>query len=103
MADPKGAKATMPADGAGVDARNMIIVAMEGLTKADRTSLEQELEEEMVEWWHRKLACFQKTRQGIVKKADVAAAFGTMVYRSSLSPEDLVQLVDVSVASMMLI
>jgi hypothetical protein len=52
----------------------------------------------MTERRRKKLACFQKTRHGIVKKADTAAASRTKV-DSPLSPEDLVQLVDVSVAS----
>jgi hypothetical protein len=47
----------------------------------------------------RKLACFQKTHNGIVKKADTTTASGTKVNSSSLSPEDLIQLVDVSVVS----
>jgi ATP-dependent protease HslVU (ClpYQ) ATPase subunit len=86
------------ADGTGVQARNNIHVAMEDLTEEDRKELEHELEEEMVERRHKKLACFQKTRHGIVKKADTAAASRSKV-DSSLNLEDLVQLVDVLVAS----
>jgi hypothetical protein len=71
---------------------------MEDLTEADRKELEKELEEEMAERWHKKLECFQKTRHGVVKKADTMAASGIKV-DASLSPKDLVQLVDVSVAS----
>jgi hypothetical protein len=45
-------------NGAGVDTRNTIVVAMEDLTEADRRELEKELEEDMVERWRKKLACF---------------------------------------------
>jgi hypothetical protein len=98
MADPKGVKATTPADGVGVDACNMISVAMEDLTEEDRRAMECELEEEMAERRCKKLACFQKTRHSIVKKADMAATSSTTV-NYLLSPEDFVQLVDVTVAS----
>jgi hypothetical protein len=53
----------------------------------------------MVEIRRRKLACFQKTRNVIMKKANTATTSGIKVNSSSLSPEDLVQLVDVSVMS----
>jgi hypothetical protein len=52
----------------------MIAVVMEDLAKADRKELERELEEEMADRRQRKLACFQKTRNGVVKKADTSAA-----------------------------
>jgi ribosome recycling factor len=77
------------ADGTGVQARNNIHVAMENLTEEDRKELEHELEEEMGERRRKKLACFQKTRHGIVKKADTAAASRSKV-DSSLNLEDLV-------------
>jgi hypothetical protein len=72
---------------------------MEDLVEEDRRATEQELKEEMVERRHKKLACFQKMRHDIVKKADPTAASSTKVNSSSLSPEDLIQLVDVSVTS----
>jgi hypothetical protein len=58
MADPKGVKPAAPVNGAGVDTRNTIVVAMEDLIEADRRELEKELEEDMVERWRKKLACF---------------------------------------------
>jgi ribosome recycling factor len=72
-----------------VQARNTIHVAMEDLAKENRKELEHELKEEMVERQRKKLACFHKTRNGVVKKADTAAASGTKV-DSPLSPEELV-------------
>jgi hypothetical protein len=51
MADPKGGKATSVVDGAGVQARNTIHLAMEDLAEEDRKEVEWELEEEMVERW----------------------------------------------------
>jgi hypothetical protein len=85
-------------DGVGVHARNEILVAMEDLAKADRKELEKELEEEMTEVWRWKLVCFQKTRNGVVKKADTSVVTGAKV-NTQLSPEDLIHMVDVSVAS----
>jgi hypothetical protein len=85
-------------DGVGVQARNEILVAMEDLAKADRKELEKELEEEMTEMWRWKLVCFQKTRNGVVKKADTSVVTGAKV-NTQLSPEDLIHMVDVSVAS----
>jgi hypothetical protein len=98
MADPKGSKAMTTVGGASVQARSTIAVAMEDLAEANRKELEKELEEEMAERRRKKLACFQKTHHGIVKKADTAAASGTKM-DSPLSLEDLVQLVDISAAS----
>jgi hypothetical protein len=43
---------------------------MEDLTEADMKELEREFEEEMVERRQRKLVCFQKTRNDVVKKAE---------------------------------
>jgi hypothetical protein len=92
MADPKGSKGGTTMDGVNVQTRNAILVEMEDLAEADRKELERELKEEMAKARRRKLACFQKMRNGVIKKADNAADV-------SLSPEDLVQLVDVFVAS----
>jgi hypothetical protein len=83
MADHKGSKAT---------------TTMEDLTEVDKKELEKELEEDMVERQRKKLACFQKTHHNFIKKVDTTAASGTKV-DYPLSPKDLVQLVDVSVAS----
>jgi hypothetical protein len=89
MVVPKGAKATMPTKGTGVDACNTISVAMEDLSEEDRRAMERELEEEMAERQHKKLACFQKTCHGVIKKADTTAASNTKV-NYPLSPEELV-------------
>jgi hypothetical protein len=43
---------------------NMIGVAMEDLSKAERRALENELELEMAEARRKKLSCLQKTRTG---------------------------------------
>jgi RNase P protein component len=76
----------------------MIVVAMQDLAEADWKELEKELEEKMAERRQRKLAFFQKTRNGVVRKAYTAPASGVKV-NASLSPEDLVHMVEVSVAS----
>jgi hypothetical protein len=51
-----------------VGPHNTIDVAMEDLPEAERRALEKELEEEMAEVRRKKLACFQKTCTGVVKK-----------------------------------
>jgi hypothetical protein len=97
MADPKGSKA-VTTDGAAIHGKNAINVALENLTKEDRKAVKQELKKEMAELRKRKLACFQKMRNGIVKKADTATASGSKV-NSHLSTEDFAPIVDISVAS----
>jgi hypothetical protein len=52
----------------------------------------------MAERRQRKPTCFQKMRNGVIKKADTAATTDAKV-SAQLSPEDLVHMVDVSVAS----
>jgi hypothetical protein len=49
----------------------------------------------MAERRRQKLVCFQKTHHDIIKEVDTIAASKV---DSSLSPKDLVQLIDVSVA-----
>jgi hypothetical protein len=95
MADPKGGKPTAVVDGAGVHPKNAISMAMEDLSEEDLKEIERELETEMAEIWRKKLACFQKTCNGVIKKAVTMAASASKV-NAQLSPEDLV---DVSVAS----
>jgi hypothetical protein len=53
----------------------------------------------MVELRRKKLACFQKTHNGIMKKVDTTTTSGAKVNSFPLSPEDLIQLVDISVTS----
>jgi hypothetical protein len=84
-------------DGVAVHPKNAISVAVEDLCKEDREEIEHELKAEMAERHSKKLACFQKTRYGVIKKADMATTSRTKV-DTLLSPKDLVQLVDVSVA-----
>jgi ribosome recycling factor len=97
MADPKGSRASVVVDTAGVEAKNTINVTMEDVAEEDRKEIEKELEEEMAEI-RRKLACFQKMRNGVIKKADMTSV-STAKVTSNLSPEDLVHMVDVSIAS----
>jgi hypothetical protein len=89
MADPKGGKAAMASDDAGVQARNTIHVAMEDLAEEDRKELEHELKEDMAERQRKKLACLRNPCHGVVKKANTAAASETKL-DSPLSPKDLV-------------
>jgi hypothetical protein len=51
-----------------VGPHNTIGVAIDDLLKVERRVLEKELKEEMATARRRKLACFQKTRMGVIKK-----------------------------------
>jgi hypothetical protein len=85
-----------------VGPHNTIGVAMEDLPEAERRALEKELEEEMAEERMRKLACFQKTRMGVIKKtvpAITTAATATPTVIPNLTTEELVKFIDVAVAS----
>jgi hypothetical protein len=76
---------------------NTIRVAMEDLPEAERRVLEEEMAEA-----RRKLACFQKTRTGVIKKivpAIKTAAIATPMVIPNLTPEELVKFMDVVVTS----
>jgi hypothetical protein len=90
----KSASIAPAVDGTSVQARNAIMAAMEDLSESDR----KELEDEMAERQQRKLECFQKTQNGVVKKADTAETAGAKV-NALLSTVDLINMVDLSVAS----
>jgi hypothetical protein len=94
MIDPKGGKAAP--DDVSITVRNIIGVTMEDLPEKNRSEherkLQQEIEAEVEERCKKKLACFQKTRGGVVKKG------GTT--RASSSPftlDEHVHMIDVSV------
>jgi hypothetical protein len=75
---------------------------MEDLPEAERRALDKELEEEMAEARRRKLACFQKTRMGVIKKtiqAITTTATTTSMVTPNLTPEELVKFMDIAVAS----
>jgi hypothetical protein len=60
--------------------------------------MRHKLEEiEAVKMWE-KLACYQKTRGGVVQKADTVKVSASKVSTQPLPPEELAHLVDVSVA-----
>jgi hypothetical protein len=99
MGDLEGAKGA--SNGARVTADNVIEVVMEDLSERDREEVERELQrelkEEMVEWRKKKLACFQKTRSGVVKKEGTAKA--STPVNSPFTLKELVHMIDVSVNS----
>jgi hypothetical protein len=98
MADPRGTSSSAAIDNTGVQAKNAINVAIEDVTEDDRKEVELELEDEVAEPRKKKLVCFQKTRNSVIKKADTTTTLGVKV-NSYLSPEDLAHMVDISVAS----
>jgi hypothetical protein len=63
-----------------VGPHNTIGVAIEDLLKVERRVLEKELKEEMATARRRKLACFQKTRMGVIKKIIPTITTTTTVY-----------------------
>jgi uncharacterized membrane protein len=85
-----------------VGPHNTIGVAMEHLPEAERRALRKELEEEMAEARRRKLACFQKTRMGVIKKtvrAITTTATATPTVTPNLTLEEFVTFMDVAVAN----
>jgi hypothetical protein len=85
-----------------VGPHNMIGVVMEDLPEAKRRSLEKELEEEMAEVRRRKLACFQKTCTGVIKKTVLTimtTTTATPMVTPNFTPEELVKFMDIVVAS----
>jgi hypothetical protein len=86
-----------------IDLKSMIRVGLGDLPDEDQHRIKEEMRREMEEVEATKmcdkLACYQRTRGGVVQKGDTAKATAPKVNPSSLTPEDLVHLVDVSVAS----
>jgi hypothetical protein len=86
-----------------VDEGNMIGVMFKDLAEEDQRRIWEEMRREMEEVeaakMHEKLACYQKTKGGVVQRADTAKASLSKVNSSTLMPEELVHLVDVFVAT----
>jgi hypothetical protein len=75
---------------------------VEDLPEVERRALEKELEEEMAEARRRKLACFQKTRTGVIKKTAptiTTTTTATPTVTPNLILEELAKFMDVAVAS----
>jgi hypothetical protein len=75
---------------------------MEDLPEAKRRVLENVFEEEMAEARRRKLACFQKTCMGMIKKtvpAITTTVTATPTVTPNLTPKELAKFMDVAVAS----
>jgi hypothetical protein len=72
------------------------------LAEADQRRIKEEMRKELEEIevarLREKLACYQKTRNGVVQKADTTKASSSKVNPTTLTPEELAHLVDVSVA-----
>jgi hypothetical protein len=82
---------------------NMIVVAMEDLSEAERAALKKELQEEMAAARRRKLMCFQKTCTGVIKKTALTImTTKTMAMTSTvtpnMTPKELLKFMDVAVA-----
>jgi hypothetical protein len=95
--EDKTAKRTAP-DKSEVHPLNMIKVTMEDLTEADREEIEEEIAREMEEKRNERLACFRKTKNGVIKQTVGASTSGKKV-SSSVTCEELAHMIDTSVAS----
>jgi hypothetical protein len=96
---------TNPKDSAArteVGPHHMIGMVMGDQSEAERRALEKELVEKMVKARRRKLACFQKTRTGVIKKIIPTIATtttATPTVTPNLTPKEMVKFMDVVVAS----
>ena len=97
----KQAMENSPKDGSQIDTDNIIAVTLDDLSEEGRRDIERELEEERLASLQRKLAGFQKTRNGVVNKvaAPVSSASPSTDVSKSPSAEEISHLIDVSVAS----
>jgi hypothetical protein len=97
----KQAMDTSPKDGSQIDSDKVIAVTLEDLSEEGRQEIEQELEEERLASLQRKLAGFQKTRNGVVNKvaAPVSSAPPSTEISKLTSGEEIAHLIDALVAS----
>jgi hypothetical protein len=99
VVDSKGTKSAP--DAMAVSADNVIGVEMGDLSEKDRNDLKLELQREMEEVMadrrRKKLACFQKSRSGVIKKGDMMKA--STPVNSPFTLEELVHMIDVYVSS----
>jgi hypothetical protein len=86
-----------------IDLKNLIRVGLGDLLEEDQRWIKEEMRHDLEEIeaakMRDKLTCYQRTRSGVVQKTDTTKATAPKVNSSSLTPEDLVHLVDVSVVS----
>ena len=88
-------------DGSVVNPDNIIAVTLDDLSEDERREIERQLEEEQAERLRQKLAGYQKTRNGVIKKVvlpSLSSALNAEVSKPTCS-EDIAHLVDVSIAS----
>jgi hypothetical protein len=78
-------------------------VAFEDMSKEDQRRIKEEMRRELEEVEaakkKEKLACYQKMRGGVLQKGNTSKASSSKVNSSSLTPQELVHLVYVSVTS----
>ena len=95
--EEKTAKKAAP-DKSEVHPLNVIKVTMEDLTEADRKEIEEEIAREMEEKRNERLACFRKTKNGVIKQIGGASTSSKKV-SSSVTCEELAHMIDTAVAS----
>jgi hypothetical protein len=95
--EDKTTKKTAP-DKYEVHPLNVIKVTMEDLTEADMKEIEEEIAREMEEKRNERLACFGKTKNGVIKQTVGASTSGKKV-SSFVTCEELAHMIDTSVAS----
>jgi hypothetical protein len=99
-AKPSGQSAR---DRSEIDEWNVIGIKFSELAEEDQHRIKDEMHHEMEEIeatkMKKKLMCYQKTRGGVVQKADTPKASSSKVNSFFLTPEELVHLVDFFSAS----
>lgn len=74
MADPKAAEKLKTAVSSEIDTDHVIEVRMEDLLTEEQEAIELEVQLAAEKARKKRLACYQKTRNGVVKKANDAGA-----------------------------
>jgi alanyl-tRNA synthetase len=95
--EEKTAKKAAP-DKSEVHPLNVIKVTMEDLTEADRKEIEEEIARELEEKRNERLACFRKTKNGVIKLIGGASTSSKKV-SSSVTCQELAHMIDTAVAS----
>lgn len=90
-----------PKDRGAVDPDNIIAIALDELSEDERRELQQELEEDMKELQKKKLAGYQRTRNGVIKRVipPSSSAPQTTEVSKPISADEIAYLIDTSVAS----
>lgn len=100
MAELKDPKMTgKDIDRSNVGEHNVILVVFNDLPEEEQEKIERELQQEIKELQRLKVSCYQKTRYGVIKKADTTGVSAMEVKLPIRTPEEVAHFVDVSIPS----